>query len=95
VQIQSLKREDYSGKHKKKHIQRMDNDANSDIQSYKHFKAKKDFEFPLNDEIKKAEEASEARKMFKRDDSDNTEDEEEFIILEHRPDPLTAINTLI
>jgi hypothetical protein len=43
----------------------------------------------------KVEEASEARKKFQRDDSDDTEDEDEFIILEHRPDPLTVINTLI
>jgi hypothetical protein len=48
----------------------------------------KEFEFVLNDEIQKVEEESEARKKFKRDDSDYTEDEEELVIIEHRPDPL-------
>jgi hypothetical protein len=41
------------------------------------------------------EEESEGLKKFKRDNSDDTEDEEEFIIIEHRPDPLTIINTPI
>jgi hypothetical protein len=41
------------------------------------------------------EEESDGQKKLKRDNSDNTEDEEEFIIIEHRPDPLTVINTPI
>jgi hypothetical protein len=44
--------------------------------SNKRFKVKKDFESVLNDEIKKAEEASDAKKKFKRDNSDDTGDEE-------------------
>jgi hypothetical protein len=67
----------------------------TEIQSYKRFKAKKDFKSFLNDEIKKVEEQSEGQKRFKRDDGDDTEDEEEIIIIEHRPDPLTVINTPI
>jgi hypothetical protein len=43
----------------------------------------------------KVEEVSEAWKKFKRDNSDHTEDEEELIIIEHRPDPLTVIKTPI
>jgi hypothetical protein len=39
------------------------------------------------------EEASAVQNKFNRDDSDDTEDEEEFIIVEHRPDPLTVINS--
>jgi hypothetical protein len=77
----------------KKHDQRSHHD--SDIQSYKRFKAKKDFESALADEIKKVEEESEVQKRFKRDDSDDTEDEEELVIIEHRADPLTVINTPI
>jgi hypothetical protein len=45
--------------------------------------------------MKKVEEESEAQKRFKRFDSDDIEDEEEVIIKEHKPDPLTAINTPI
>jgi hypothetical protein len=41
------------------------------------------------------EEESEVQKRFKRDDSDDTENEEQFIIIEHRADPLTVINTPI
>jgi hypothetical protein len=67
----------------------------TEIQSYKCFKAKKDFKSALTDEIKKVEDESEVQKRFKRDDSDDTEDEEEFIIVEHRADPLTVINTPI
>jgi hypothetical protein len=59
------------------------------------FKGKKEFEAAFNDEIKKVEEEFEGQKKLKRDDSDGTEDEEEFIIIEHRLDPLTVINTLI
>jgi hypothetical protein len=81
-------------KHKKKHSQRI-YDANSDIRSYKCYKAKKEFESAFNDEIKKVEEESEAPKKFKRDGSDDTEDEEELIILKHKPDPLIVINTPI
>jgi hypothetical protein len=33
------------------------------------------------------EEESEGQKKLKRDDSDDTEDEKEFIIIEHRPIP--------
>jgi hypothetical protein len=68
---------------------------NSDLHSYKGFKAMKNFESALNDEIKKVEEESEVQKRFKGDDSDDTEDEEEFIIIEHRPDPSTVIGTPI
>jgi hypothetical protein len=76
-----------------KHDQRSQHD--SDIQSYKRFKTKKEFESAITDEIKKVEEESESQKKFKRDSSDDNEDEEEFIIIEHKPDPLTAINTPI
>jgi hypothetical protein len=55
----------------------------------------KDFESVHNDVIKEVKEESKGQKMFKRDSSDDTEDEEEFIIIEHRPDPLTIINTPI
>jgi hypothetical protein len=54
----------------------------SDVKSYKHFKAMQDFESALSDEINQSE------KRFKRDDSDNTEDEEELVIIERRADPL-------
>jgi hypothetical protein len=67
----------------------------SDIQSYKRFKAIKEFESVLNDEIKKVEEESEVQRKFNRDDSDDTEDEEELVIIEHRANPLTIINTPI
>jgi hypothetical protein len=67
----------------------------TEIQSYKRFKAIKEFECVLNDEIKKVEEASEVQRKFNRDDSDDTEDEEEVVIIEHRADPLTVINTPI
>jgi hypothetical protein len=67
---------------------------NSDTHSNKHFKSKKDFESAINDEIKKVEEECEGQKKF-RDNSDYSEDEEEFIIIEHKPDPLTVINTPI
>jgi hypothetical protein len=63
----------------------------SDIKSYKRFKAKKDFQYALTDEIKKVEEESEGQKKFKRDNSDDTEDEEEFIIIEHRLNLLSNI----
>jgi hypothetical protein len=66
----------------------------SDIHSNKRFKAKKDFESAITDEIKKVEE-SESQKRFKRDDSDDTEDEEEFIIIKHKPHPLAVIKTPI
>jgi hypothetical protein len=75
-------------KHKKKHVHRIYYEADSNIRSYKHFKAKKEFESALNDE-KKVKEVSEAQKKFKREDNDDTEDEEEVIILEHRPYSLT------
>jgi hypothetical protein len=42
--------------HKKKHIHRNDYDNNSNIRSYKHHKAKKEFKSVLNDKIKKVEE---------------------------------------
>jgi hypothetical protein len=93
-----LKREDTSGKQLeriKKYAQRTQYDADSDICSYKCYKTKKGFESALNYEIMKVEEECEARKKFKREDRDDTEDEEEFIILEYRPDPLTMINTPI
>jgi hypothetical protein len=61
----------------------------SDVQSYKRYKAKKDFESVLNDEIEQSEQ------RFKRDDRDDTEDEEELVIIEHRADPLTVMNTPI
>jgi hypothetical protein len=67
----------------------------TEIQSYKCFKAKKEFEFVLNDEIKKVEDESKVQKKFNRNNSDNTEDEEELIIIDHRADPLTVINTPI
>jgi hypothetical protein len=53
------------------------------------------FESTLNDEIEKVEEESEDGKEFKRDDSNDTEDKKEIIIIEHRPNPLTVINTPI
>jgi hypothetical protein len=52
-------------KHKKKHVFRIDYDDDSDIRIYKRFKAKKEFESALNDEIMKVEEASEAEKSLK------------------------------
>jgi hypothetical protein len=82
-------------KHKKKHLHRIENDADSDIRRYKPYKAKKEFQLVLNVEINKVEEASEAQKKFKRDDGDDIEDEEEVMIIEHRLDPLIVINTPI
>jgi hypothetical protein len=82
-----------TSKKNRKHDERSHHD--SDIQSYKRFKAKKEFESVLNDEIKKEEDESNVQKKFNRDDSDDTEDEEELIIIEHRADPLTVINTPI
>jgi hypothetical protein len=67
----------------------------SDIKIHKPFKAIKEFESVLNDEIKKVEEASEVQRKFNRDDSDDTDDEEELVIIEHRADLLTVINTPI
>jgi hypothetical protein len=61
----------------------------TEIQSYKRYKALEDFDSALNDGIEQSE------KRFKRDDTDDTEDEEELIIIEHRADPLTVINTPI
>jgi hypothetical protein len=92
--LKSLKREDSS----RKQLERIKNmirktQYDSDIHSYTPYKSKKEIESVLNDEIKKAEEESEGQKKFKRDDSDYTEDEEEFIIIERRADPLTVINT--
>jgi hypothetical protein len=97
--LKSLKREDRSRKQperiRKKHSHSTDYDVDCDIHSYTRYKAKKEFESVLNDEIKNVEEESEARKKLKRDDSDNTKDEEIFIIIEHRSYPLTVINTPI
>jgi hypothetical protein len=55
--LTSLKREDRS----EKQLERIKTDqrtydVDSDIGSYKYYKSKKDFEFALNDEIKKVEE---------------------------------------
>jgi uncharacterized protein YqeY len=93
--LKLLKIEDSSRKHKKKYIQRIDYDDYSDIQNFKDFKTKREFKSVLNDEIKKVEEVSAAQNKFKRDDSDDIEDEEDVIILKYRPDPLTMINTPI
>jgi hypothetical protein len=82
-----------TNRNNKKHDQRSQYD--SDIHSYTYYKSKKEFESTINDEIKKVEEESEGQKKFKRDDSDDTEDEEEFLIIEYRPNPLTIINTPI
>jgi hypothetical protein len=60
-------------KNQKKHAQKTDYDTDSDIRSNKHYKAKKEFEYALNDEIEKEEEVSKAQNKFKRDDSDDTE----------------------
>jgi hypothetical protein len=46
-------------KHKKKHVHRIDYDCNCDIRTYTHYKSKKEFEYAVNDEIKKVEEESE------------------------------------
>jgi hypothetical protein len=56
--LTSLKRGYCSRNNKKKYAQRIDYNANSDIRNYKHFKAKKEFESALNDEIKKVDEVS-------------------------------------
>jgi hypothetical protein len=61
----------------------------SDVRGYKRFNTMQDFDSALNDEIEQSE------KRFKRDYSDDTEDEEELVIIEHRADPLTVINTPI
>jgi hypothetical protein len=53
------------------------------------------FDSALNDEINKVEKTSEVQRKFNRDDSDDTEDEEDLVIIEHRADPLTVINTPI
>jgi hypothetical protein len=45
-------------KHNKKHAHKTNYDADSDIRIYKRFKAKKEFESALNDQIKKLEEES-------------------------------------
>jgi hypothetical protein len=74
-------------KKNKKHERRSHHDSN--IRSYKRFKAMQDFDSALNDEIEQSE------KRFKRDNSDDTEDEEEFVLIEHTADPLTVINTPI
>jgi hypothetical protein len=80
-------------KYKKKQADKIDYDVDSGIRSFKRYKAKKEFESGITDEIKEVEEESEAQKKFKRDDGDDTEDDEEIIIIEYRPDPLTVINT--
>jgi hypothetical protein len=54
----------------------------TEIRSYKLFKAKKEFESVLNDETKKVEDESNVQKKFNRDNSDDIEDEEELIIIE-------------
>jgi hypothetical protein len=77
----------------KKHDKRSQHD--SDLHNYKRYKSKKDFESAITDEIKRVEEESEGQMKFKRDNSNVIEDKEEFIIIEHRPDPLTVINTPI
>jgi hypothetical protein len=82
----SIKREDGSGKDKKKHVHRIGYEDDFDIQSYRGYKVKKEFESVVNDEIKKVEEESEGQKKFNRDNSDDSEDEEEVIILKHKPD---------
>jgi hypothetical protein len=48
--------------YKKKHVCRIDDNDHSDVWSYEYFKAKKEFESVLKDEIKKVEEASEAKR---------------------------------
>jgi hypothetical protein len=86
-------------KGRRHHGNNNDNDDDSDSGSYKGFISKKEFEFVLNEEIKKVEEATAVQKKFKRDDSDYTEDElgveeeEVIIILNHRSVPLTVIIT--
>jgi hypothetical protein len=53
------------------------------IRNYNRYKAKKNFESALNDEIKKVGEESEAQKRFKRDNSDDIKDE--IIVMVNTP----------